>query len=166
VTTSRGLIVETILPDDVDRGMAAKSAASLDVSAVLAELFPKGCSKKTLKLFRNLREKGLGSTSISTIVPAMETMKQTRDHEELLHGLGDIYRFVVNVFVSTMIFIVIAVPAVGIELCLVQIRQRGMNDLAKFLESAKYAILSIDLALLVLRLLNHGWVYVRSFVWK
>jgi hypothetical protein len=131
---------------------------------VLATAFPDGCPQEAVALLRLLVDRGL----VTGTAPGAAATPPQVPHDNLKADWRDIKSFARNILVTAIIFTIIAIPAIGIEYALIKSKQGGIatEELTKFLETAKTGIMTLDLALLFTRLVNHGWKYIKGLRWR
>jgi hypothetical protein len=130
--------------------------------------YPHGCPHEVAQAFARLVSAGLGSTSVAAIHTVVGTPSAEKVHT-FRDDLWDVVQFARHVFISSLLFLVIALPAIGLEIGIKSLKTEWLlgddSDLIKALSGIKYTLLAFDVVLFFYRMANHGWKYVRSFKW-
>lgn len=81
--------------------------------------------------------------------------------------LEPLIEFAVHIFVGTAIFLLIGVPAVGLDLLLKVLHNSGINDIImKGLTAAKIILFVADLLLFLVFVANTSWRFIKTLDWK
>lgn len=75
--------------------------------------------------------------------------------------------FACHVFVATLIFLLMALPAVGLDFLLQWLESFKINGLIlRGLSLVKKAVFVVDLLLFLICLANMSWHFLRSMTWR
>lgn len=75
------------------------------------------------------------------------------------------WEFLVHALVGTLIFLIIATPAVGLDFLIKWLASQDVSDIIIYgLKGAEYALFFVDLVLFVVFLVRTAWVHAKKMI--
>jgi hypothetical protein len=149
-------------------GDSNATEAPLPLEGTLIKYLKGGQAENFCRVVDNLVKGGHGSVmllSISAVLGNLGEECRTKKYQEL----RDIFHFARHVLHATGLFVVIALPAIGLETVLAMYNKSSTSVspvTVGFLHFTEYGILALDIIVLFYRLVNSSWIYLRRLTWQ
>jgi hypothetical protein len=118
-----------------------------------------GDAEELFQMPRIRREVSLGKTTEISDTEQIPAIQQ--------HWWMSLIELAVHVFVGTGMFLLICMPAVGLDLLLRWLPSLGVsNFILTGLTIAKLALFGVDLILFLVYMANAGWLFIKKLDWQ